>query len=193
MTILATKPCTNADLMIECMALGYVPLIGDVLDPTYGEGGFWRLTRPSGLVTCDLKPGADLIADFTQLPFDDDRFDSVVFDPPYKLNGTPSMGKMDERYGVEEPTNWRERHDLMVRGLNECARVLKSGGHLLVKCQDQVCSGKVRWQTDLMTSAARLVGLEKIDRFDLVGHRPQPAGRRQVHARRNSSQLLVFR
>jgi hypothetical protein len=30
----------------------------------------------------------------------------------------------------------------------------KPSGHLLVKCMDQVCSGKVRWQTVILTNHA---------------------------------------
>jgi hypothetical protein len=52
----------------------------------------------------------------------------------------------------------------------------------------------MRFQTIEMASHAATVGLRLVDRFDLLGHiRPQPPGRRQVHARSNYSTLLVFR
>jgi hypothetical protein len=82
----------------------------------------------------------------------------------------------------------------MVDGLTECSRVLKIGGHLLAKCMDQVCSGQVRWQTDVLTARAVELGHRKVDRFDLLGGgRPQPNGRGQVHAYGRPSTLLVFR
>lgn len=63
---------------------------------------------------------------------------------------------------------------------------------LIVKCQDQVVSGKVVWQTDIVTYAAGQVGMKKVDRLDfLTDPRPQPHTR-QILARRNYSTLLVF-
>ena len=122
------------------------------------------------------------------------RRDAVVFDPPYKLNGNPSdTGGMDERYGVHVYTDWRDRMQLCRDGITECARVYNGTGYLLVKCQDQVSSGKVRWQTIEFANHAATLDLGLVDLLDLLSYRPQPAGRRQVHARRNSSTLLVFK
>jgi ubiquinone/menaquinone biosynthesis C-methylase UbiE len=78
-------------------------------------------------------------------------------------------------------------------GITEAVRVLRPGGHLLVKCQDQVCSGKVRWQSIDFSMHGIGLGLQLVDRLELVSYRPQPAGRRQVHARRNHSTMLVLR
>ncbi len=75
----------------------------------------------------------------------------------------------------------------------EAHRVLTPGGYLLLKCQDQVCSGQVRWQTREFADHAEQLGMRLVDALHLLGHRPQPAGRRQVHARRNYSTLLVLR
>jgi hypothetical protein len=184
---------TNADLIADCVALGYLHEDWHTLDPTYGHGAFWQRWRPKELTACDIDPAKSPIGrvDVRALPWLARTFDCVVFDPPYKLNGTPDPG-MDRRYGVHESTTWRDRLLLIQRGLAECARVL-SGGYLLVKCQDQVCSGKVRWQTTLVAETAEHCGLGLVDRFDMLSYRPQPAGRHQVHARRNTSSLLVFK
>ena len=80
---------------------------------------------------------------------------------------------------------------LIRAGIGECARVL-ADGYLLLKCMDQVCSGKVRWQTDEFTEHARRCGLGKVNKSDFPSYRPQPSGRSQKHARRNTSSLLVF-
>jgi SAM-dependent methyltransferase len=182
---------TNAHLIADVAALGYLRPTDLVLDPTYGLGNWWARWKPDRLVTSDLRPGAQLRADFRRLPFAAGTFDAVTFDPPFKLNGTPS-GAVDARYGVDEPSTWQDRMALIGAGLDECARVLRPGGRLLLKCQDQVVSSHVRWQTIAFTNHATGLGLDLVDRFDLLGGRPQPAGRRQVHARRNSSTLLVF-
>jgi hypothetical protein len=181
---------TNAELMVNVAAIGY--LRGHVLDTTYGKGNFWKKFKPERLTKVDLKPVGDVVSDFRTLPFPDNTFDTVVLDGPYKLNGTPSLEDFDERYGIDIPTHWKERNALIKQGILECMRVTRD--YLLVKCQDQVCSGHVRWQTAEFTDHAEWYGNARlVDRFDLVGsRRPQPANRSQVHARRNYSTLLVL-
>jgi len=118
----------------------------------------------------------------------------VVLDPPYRLNGTPDGGGFDDRFGSGQSTRWQERHALIRDGIDEAHRVLSSGGHLLLKCQDQVCSGEVRWQTIEFASHAATIGLELVDRFVMIGAaRPQPPGRIQRRAYGRPSTLLVFR
>lgn len=193
--VLATQEwASNAELIADCARLGYLREEWRTLDPTYGYGTFWKLWAPKRLVATDLDPRKSRRdpVDFTAMPWSDRSFDAVVFDPPYKLNGTPDGAGVDERYGVHKPTDWRERMALIRKGIEECTRVLRDG-YLLLKCQDQVCSGKVRWQTLDFTRHAEFLGLGLVDRFDFLSYRPQPNGRRQVHARRNSSSLLVFK
>ncbi len=199
MAILTPEPVLSIDewadnghLIADVARLGF--LYGRVLDCTYGYGTFWGEYLPDDLWACDAVPHKSPIgepADFRALPFPSRFFDCVVFDPPYKLNGTPDEA-VDERYGVDVPKTWQDRMDLIAHGVVECARVLDKG-YLLVKCQDQVSSGKVRWQTELVTDAAKVMRLGRVDRFDFLGGREQPEGRAQKHARHNSSQLLVFK
>ena len=184
---------SNAELIADCARLGYLRPEWRTLDCTYGFGTFWKAWRPDHLTGCDLIPEKSPLGesvDFRFLPWPDRYFDAVVFDPPYKLNGTPT-DEVDGRYGVHVATTREERMALIRDGLTECARVL-GAGYLLMKCQDQVNGGRVRWQTIEFTNHAQTLGLELVDRFDMLGHRAQPPGRRQVHARRNSSTLLVF-
>lgn len=178
---------SNAHLIAAVAALGYIP--SPVLDATYGLGNFWTEWKPDVLRTNDLYTPAEYDYDFTVLPFVRREFATVVFDPPYKLNGTPS--KPDEPYGAHRVEKWQDRMRLIADGTAECARVADQ--FLLVKCMDQVSSGAVRWQTDVVTYAAGRAGMGKVDQFNLLSTpRPQPKGRRQVHAARNYSTLLVF-
>ena len=182
----------NAELIADCARLGYLRSDWHTLDPTYGLGRFWSIWRPDHLTASDLNPerSPGPPADFTALPHPEATFDAVVFDPPYKLNGTPS--DPDIAYGVDVVASWRDRHQLIRDGITECARVTSPEGHLLVKCQDQVVSGAVRWQTHEFTAHAAAHGCRLVDQLHLRSYRPQPAGRRQVHARRNYSTLLVL-
>lgn len=187
---------TNADLIFDCWRLGYVH--GDVYDATPGSESLWTrlLVSPASTPLLGIRSVSDNLwrDDFRDLTIEDESFDTVLFDPPYKLNGTPAMGEMDKRYGIEVPTSMNERLNLIHGGFTECARILRHKGHLLVKCQDQVCSGRMVWQTDGLTTHGILIGLHKVDRFDMLGHSiPQPmAGRRQRHAHGRGSTLLVL-
>jgi hypothetical protein len=183
----------NAELMVDCAALGY--LNGRVLDVTYGLGRFWRDFQPEHLATNDLDPNvwAGNHFDFRSLPFSTGDYDTVVLDPPYKLNGTSTNrgpATSDESYGVQCYMPVAERHQMIRDGITECARVAKR--YLLVKCMDQVVSGAVHWQTRIFADHAETVGCQLVDMLHVQGYRKQPEGRRQLHARRDYSTLLVF-
>lgn len=187
---------TNGELMADVARL-WLPDHLSVLDVTYGRGAFWAVYKPAVFLGLDLNPNYSDPkygpVDFRFLPFEDQSWDVVVFDPPYKLNGTSAMGDLDLRYGISEPVRWQDRMELIRHGAAECARV--ANRVLLVKCQDQVASGKMRWQTDEVNEVVSACGFRKADRFEFGAFGPgrkQPAGRRQVHARHHATQLLVF-
>lgn len=187
----------NADLMAGCATLGYLP--DPVLDLTYGKGRFWNESRPLDLATNDADESTDATyhEDFTATGWVDDGFGAVVFDPPYKLNGTskprgPATSDVD--YGVAgDYMPMRERHKLMRDGLAEAIRITRPGGFVLTKCQDQVSSGQVRWQTRMLEAVAKRHGCKLVDELHVRGYRQQPPGRSQKHARRDYSTLLVFK
>lgn len=179
---------TNADMIVDVAKLGYLRKEWHTLDPTYGLGKWWDKWQPDSLVAHDLRLDG---VDFRKLPHNDGEFDAIAFDPPYKLNGTATP-EVDERYGVEIYATWRDRHQLIQDGITECLRVLKSKGLLLVKCQAQVSSGKIRWQPFEFSQHAIEQGAELVDALSMLGYRPQPDGTRQVHARQNCSTLLIL-
>lgn len=197
MTVLAISTAKiNAQLILQCSQLGYLTDEAPTLDPTYGLGRFWALWRPRNLVASDLDARRSPIGrsiDFTAMPWADASFEAVVFDPPYKLNGTGGSHASDVAYGVADSVRWQDRMQLCRDGITECCRVLATGGTLLVKCQDQVCSGQVRWQTIDFANHAVGLGCRLVDMLHLQSYRPQPEARRQVHARRNYSTMLVFK
>lgn len=167
---------TNADLVADLATLQYLRPEWTTLDPTYGEGRWWTLWRPDHLITSDLHvPGATWAWDFTALPCRDRGVDAVVFDPPYKLNGTPSGGgpaASDAAYGVGRKATAAQRLALMDAGLAECARVAVH--RLVVKCQDQVNSGHKVWQTHRMCAVAYAHGWVLDDMLHVQGYREQP-------------------
>lgn len=171
---------TNGAMIADVARLGYIRKTSLTLDPTYGAGVWWTEFRPDRLIARSdrTEPGFD----FRRTDYRGGTFDVVAYDPPYKLNGAGS--KPDARYGVEEWASWQDRHDLCRAGATECARVLKPGGYLLWKCQDQVCGGKVRWQGREFAAHAERIGLEMVDEFYYLSRpRPQPDRSRLVCSR----------
>ena len=76
----------------------------------------------------------DIVADFRDMPFDDDSFQLVLFDPPHILRPNPS-GRTVMAYGALTPES--EQDDLR-RGFMECWRVLRPGGTLVFKWADKL-------------------------------------------------------
>ena len=68
-------------------------------------------------------------ADFTALPFADESFMHVVFDPPHKQREQANGGFLVQHYGMLNG-EWRE---MLRKGFAECFRVLKPGGTLIFK------------------------------------------------------------
>ena len=103
--------------------------------------------RKENHILCDgrklnIKP--DIQFDFRALPFKKDSFQMVVFDPPHLFN----LGKnswMFLKYGGLSKT-WEQ--DLKT-GFSECFRVLKEGGTLIFKWnEDQIPVSRILKLTD---------------------------------------------
>lgn len=180
---------TNAELIEALTKLNYIQPDDLILDATYGKGNWWKNYKPNRLVTLDIETPAQIKGDFTKLPFQNSTFDVVCYDPPYKLNGTP-WKKFDDPYGVGESTPWKQRMELIQRGLKETSRITRR--HLILKCQDQVHSGKNRWQTFESYATMQKQGFRLQDLLMMQGGRKQPGNRKQRHSRREYSTLMVF-
>lgn len=74
----------------------------------------------------------DLQADFTALPFPDNSFMLVVFDPPHLIHIGHS-GWLAKKYGKLEG-EWREE---LKKGFSECFRVLRPAGVLIFKWNER--------------------------------------------------------
>lgn len=88
--------------------------------------------------TIDVNP--DVVADFTDMPFPDNTFTLVVFDPPHLKKDT--NGWLIKKYGKLDD-NWRE----MIRdGFRECMRVLKPDGVLIFKWSETMIPAEELWK-----------------------------------------------
>lgn len=87
---------------------------------------YHHLWKNAGNCTLDINP--DVVCDFTDLPFQDNSFPLVVFDPPH-LTRAKETAWLVKKYGKLD-ANWpRMIHD----GFRECMRVLKPDGVLIFK------------------------------------------------------------
>ena len=77
----------------------------------------------------------DIVSDFRNIPFADNSFDLVVFDPPHLIHvGDTSW--LPKKYGKLDKKTWPQ--DLKL-GFDECMRVLKLNGTMLFKWnEDQI-------------------------------------------------------
>ena len=73
----------------------------------------------------------DIQCDFTDLPFADESFHLVVFDPPH-IENLSQNAWMRKSYGSLDG-NWQE---MLRKGFQECMRVLKQNGVLIFKWSD---------------------------------------------------------
>lgn len=113
-----------------------------VLDACCGSKMFWFDKENEGTIYMDkryeditLYDGRkvlvhpDIIADFRSMPFEDESFYLVCFDPPHlKWAGQKSI--MKAKYGELDRFNYKED---IARGFSECYRVLKPNGTLVFK------------------------------------------------------------
>lgn len=91
---------------------------------------------------CDgrsLEVNPDVVADFRNMPFKDNSFYLVVFDPPHLLNAGENSW-LAKKYG-KLGLDWK---DDIKQGFKECMRVLKPNGTLIFKWnEDQIALKEV--------------------------------------------------
>lgn len=91
------------------------------------------LTYTDRDVVREVKINPDLVADFRDIPFADDSFDLVVFDPPHLIHvGDNSW--LAKKYGKLDKKTWPQ--DLKL-GFDECMRILKPNGTMLFKWNEE--------------------------------------------------------
>ena len=101
----------------------------------------------------------DFVMDFRSLNFKDSSFSLVVFDPPHFMSMSEKSW-LAKKYGKLDPKTWRED---IKKGFDECWRVLKDGGVLVIK-----------WSEDLghpSRSISTTEFIKVVGRVPLFGHR----------------------
>lgn len=100
---------------------------------------FWKSTDGKSERFLTVNP--DVVCDFTNLPFEDETFYLVVFDPPHLLRAgetswlVKKYGKLDE--------NWPQ---MLRDGFREGMRVLKENGVLIFKWNERDIAAEKVWK-----------------------------------------------
>lgn len=116
-----------------------------ILDACCGSRMFWFNRKHDDVVfmdnrqlkdtLCDgrkLEVNPDIISDFRDMPFEDNSFYLVVFDPPHLLKAGESSW-LAKKYGVLGE-HWKTD---IAQGFSECMRVLKPNGTLIFKWNEE--------------------------------------------------------
>jgi tRNA G10 N-methylase Trm11 len=192
----------NAEVFPHVLSL-YVPAGSKIADITYGKGVFWKNVNLDQfeLRKSDIKDGVDC----RSLPYRDETFDCVVFDPPYMHTPGGTAHENHQNYENYYANNAakggtvKKYHeavlDLYFKAEREAYRVLKQEGIYIVKCGDEVCANQQRLTHVELINEFTSNGFVVEDLFVLLRNNKPGMSRvlRQVHARKNHSYFLVFR
>lgn len=88
-----------------------------------------------------LTVSPDVVADFRSMPFDDNRFYMVVFDPPHLIYAGKDSW-LAKKYGTLNRDTWQ---DDLQQGFSECMRVLKPNGTLIFKWNTEQIAVNKLW------------------------------------------------
>lgn len=116
-----------------------------ILDATCGSRMIWfdkqnddalyMDNRQLTTTLCDgriLNINPNVVADFRDMPFEDNTFYLVVFDPPH-LRKAGETSWLAKKYGVLSE-DWKQD---ISQGFKECMRVLKPSGTLILKWNEE--------------------------------------------------------
>lgn len=185
----------NADLMQRAAALWITPE-DRTIDVSYGKGVFWRnLDEPD--VAHDLRLDG---VDCRKLPHEDESFDVLVLDPPYRpthgsKDFSPDQHTFADVYGLGglDLDTINDVLDLYAAAMREAHRVLADGGRIMVKCQDLSYNNRLHLVTYDILRTMTEAGFDFADQFVLANQgRPKSSRwKTQGRARRSHSVLWV--
>lgn len=146
------------------------------LDVTYSKGVFYKngvVNQPT--YKTDLYPQTEdtIQSSSTDLPFEDNVFETVMFDPPfviagktYKENEDANSSIIAKRFSAYE--NYTELKHHYSATLKELYRVLKNKGIVIMKLQNTISSGKQHMTHYFTVNEALRHGFYVKDEFVLL-------------------------
>jgi len=168
-----------------------------ILDATVNSGRFWNgSTRPVVGIDVNLKVGPQIVADNHRMPFREETFDIVVYDPPHVPNqGKDKSKDFNTRFGLVLKSLVGNLTHLYLPFVREAHRVLEPGGILFCKIADYIHDHRYQWAHIELMKAATSVGFCACDCIVKVRKAPiiDPKWKRAYHARRHHCYWLIFR
>jgi SAM-dependent methyltransferase len=171
-----------------------------ILDATVNIGRFWLGSRRSVIgMDIDIQHGPNIAGDNLHMPFQDESFDVVVYDPPHIPNqGQDKSKDFNTRFGLvlkspaENGYNFSHLYPPFVQ---EAYRVLKSEGILFCKITDYIHNHRFQWAHIEVIKAAEAVGFRPCDCIIKIRKGPiiSPKWKTAHHTRRHHCFWLVFR
>lgn len=141
-----------------------------ILDCTYNTGKMWKGLNynPHRM---DINPELDLdtVGDFSKMPFENESFDVIVFDPPHLPTHAASKNSSkiwEKCYGITSEGIGRDGDnviDMFFPFLTEAKRVLKKDGIILAKIADLVHNHRQQWQQVDFINAVKMSKMTPCD------------------------------
>lgn len=116
-----------------------------ILDACCGSKMFWFDKENSNVIYADIRKlrtnlcdgrllviEPDELIDFTKMPYENEKFKMVVFNPPHLIQAGEKSW-LRQKYGIL-PTEWKK---YLRDGVNECMRVLEPFGVLIFKWNEE--------------------------------------------------------
>lgn len=171
------------------------------LDCTYSKGVFWKNFKKPKYKT-DLYPKSKdvILSCSTNLPFENNVFEYIMFDPPFLIDGSTyketKKGSNIVSKRFEAYTSFKDLKEHYYNTLKECYRLLKNDGIIVFKCQDVVNNHKNHFSHCLVMNFAIELGYYPKDLFILLSkNRINSFGskwHKQFHARKYHSYFWVL-
>lgn len=150
----------------------HAPADPRILDVTYNKGVMWKKTGYAphrADISREMSPDADTIADCRDLPFQDQSFDVIAFDPPHlpaAAASKNSSGIERAQYGLDGVHDYMQGdniHPLFLPFLSEARRVVTTNGIIIVKIADLIHNHRYQWQHVALINAAHALGMTVCD------------------------------
>lgn len=127
-----------------------------IIDVACGGKMFYFNKKDPRVLFCDIRKGKfefptnrkidinpDIVCNFANLPFEDNKFKMVVFDPPHLIRNTGNSITRAQYGSLHDiPTGYqhikygwlyKDWQEMLTKGFAECFRVLVPGGFLIFK------------------------------------------------------------
>lgn len=191
---------SDADLLERMLSFYPKKTPEKILDATVNAGRFWvGSTRDVTGMDIDPRHKPDVVGDNTAMPFEDESYDVIVYDPPHIPNqGDDGWKDFGTRFGLGPKASLEQGYNFshtFPPFCKEAHRVLRKNGVLFCKLADYVHGHRFQWAHVEFINAAVAVGFTACDCIVKIRKGPimDPRWKKAHHARRHHCYWLVFR